>query len=192
MKPPKGPAAEVGPIPPMNESIQPSDAAPTAGDSSAEVPDALRPVVRGLHHVAIAVPSIATARGVFEGALRMTATAGVEHVADQRVDVLVLMGGPQRIELVEPASEDSPISKFLERSGGRSGLHHLAWEVDDVAAAIEQVKAAGVQMIDDAPRPGSHGTRIAFIHPKSTGGVLMELVEDPSSSAPKPHGAADH
>ena len=149
-------------------------------------PAALKPVALGLHHVAIAVPSIEASRAVFEDALGMTARAGVEHVADQRVDVLVLMAGSQRIELVEPASEDSPISKFLERSGGRSGLHHLAWEVADVAEAIARVKAAGVQMIDEAPRPGSHGTRIAFIHPKSTGGVLMELVEDPASNA------ADH
>lgn len=176
----------------MNDSTHPApglsdaraDGSPHAG---ANVPSAIRPVVLGLHHVAIAVPSIDAARGVFEAALGMTAHAGVEHVADQRVDVLVLMGGPQRIELVEPASSDSPISKFLERAGGRAGLHHLAWEVEDVAAAIETVKAAGVQMIDHAPRPGSHGTRIAFIHPKSTGGVLMELVEDPSSDATADH-----
>lgn len=152
--------------------------------SSPTPPDALRPVALGLHHVAIAVPSIADARGVYEGALGMVAHAGVEHVADQRVDVLVLMAGTQRIELVEPATEDSPISKFLERQGGRAGLHHLAWHVADVAEAIAAVKAAGATMIDDAPRPGSHGTRIAFVHPKSTGGVLMELVEDPH--APRP------
>lgn len=144
-------------------------------------PEALRPVALGLHHVAIAVPSIADARGVYEGALGMVAPDGVEHVANQKVDVLVLMAGTQRIELVEPASEDSPISKFLERAGGRSGLHHLAWEVADVVEAIAHVKAAGATMIDEAPRPGSHGTSIAFLHPKSTGGVLMELVQDPHS-----------
>lgn len=163
-----------------------ADPTPSSSEPS-EPPAAIRSIVLGLHHVAIAVPSIEAARGIFEGALGMVASAGVEHVADQRVDVLVLMGGSQRIELVEPASDDSPISKFLERSGGRSGLHHLAWEVADVAAAIAHVQAAGVQMIDDAPRPGSHGTRIAFIHPRSTGGVLMELVEDPSSNAPADH-----
>lgn len=145
-------------------------------------PDAIAPVVIGLHHVAIAVPSILDARAIYEGALGMRAPQGVEHVADQRVDVLVLLAGDQRIELVEPASEDSPISKFLERNSGRAGLHHLAWHVSDVAAAIQHVKTAGLAMIDDAPREGSHGTRIAFIHPKSTGGVLMELVEDPTAS----------
>ncbi|MEL6430541.1 MAG: methylmalonyl-CoA epimerase [Planctomycetota bacterium] len=153
---------------------------PGLGGSGARAPDALAPVALGLHHVAIAVPSIADARGVYEDALGMVAKGGVEHVADQRVDVLVLFAGTQRIELVEPAAEDSPISKFLERSGGRAGLHHLAWRVADCADAIARVQAAGAQMIDTAPRPGSHGTTIAFVHPRSTGGVLMELVEDPA------------
>lgn len=150
----------------------------TTDSPSPAPPEAIAPVVLGLHHVAIAVPSISDARPIYEGALGMRATE-VEHVADQRVDVLVLFAGEQRIELVEPATEDSPISKFLERSGGRAGLHHLAWRVADVADAIRRSKDAGLTMIDDEPRDGSHGTRIAFLHPKSTGGVLMELVEDP-------------
>ena len=145
-------------------------------------PKELRAVVLGLHHVAIAVPSIDDARSIYEGALGMSAAGDKEHVADQRVDVLVLLAGEQRIELVEPASDDSPISKFLDRAGGRAGMHHLAWHVADVGLAIEHLRDAGVTMIDDAPRPGSHGTRIAFVHPRSTGGVLMELVEDPSLS----------
>jgi methylmalonyl-CoA/ethylmalonyl-CoA epimerase len=105
------------------------------------------------------------------------AAGEVEHVADQRVNVLVLMAGAQRIELVEPASPDSPVTKFLEKSGG--GLHHLAWQVEDCAAAVRELVARGVRMIDEAPRPGAHGTTIAFVHPKATGGVLMELVEEP-------------
>jgi methylmalonyl-CoA/ethylmalonyl-CoA epimerase len=99
---------------------------------------------------------------------------------DQKVNVLVLHAGTQRIELVEPASADSPVSKFLETRG--QGIHHLAWKVDDCAAAIAALKAKGLRMIDDAPRKGSHHTTIAFVHPKSTGGVLMELVQDPPSS----------
>ena len=142
-------------------------------------PETLRGVVRGLHHVAIVVPSIAAARPTWEGALGLVGGA-VEHVADQRVNVLVLRAGTQRIELVEPATPDSPVTKFLEKSGG--GLHHLAWRVDDVAAALAALTAAGVRLIDATPRPGSHGTRIAFVHPKSTGGVLMELVEDGSDA----------
>lgn len=139
-------------------------------------PQALSGVVQGLHHVAIAVASLAEARQAYEGALGLSATEP-EFVPDQKVNVLVLYAGEQRIELVEPASADSPISKFLETRGG--GIHHLAWRVADVARAIEHLKSKGVRLIDEAPRPGAHGTRIAFVHPKSTGGVLMELVEEP-------------
>ena len=138
-----------------------------------EPPRGIRSVVRGLHHVAIAVESIATARVAWERGLGLVA-GDVEFVEDQRVNVLVLLAGDQRIELVEPAAPDSPVSAFLAKRGG--GLHHLAWRVDDVAAAIAALEAAGVKMIDRAPRPGAHGTRIAFVHPRSTGGVLMELV----------------
>jgi len=140
-------------------------------------PDSIAPVVRGLHHVAIVVPSIAAARGAYEGALGMSASAP-EHVADQKVNVLVLHAGEQRIELVEPAADDSPVSGFLARRGG--GLHHLAYRVDDLEGALARLKRDGVRMIDEAPRPGAHGTRIAFVHPKSTGGVLTELVEEAS------------
>lgn len=154
----------------------PDPQATDAAGCRPEAPPALRGVVCGLHHVAIVVPSIRAARPTWEGALGLTGGA-VEHVADQRVNVLVLCAGAQRIELVEPASEDSPVTKFIEQRGG--GLHHLAWRVADVTRAIATLTAAGVRMIDAAPRPGSHGTRIAFVHPKSTGGVLMELVEDP-------------
>ena len=139
-------------------------------------PESLSAVVRGLHHVAIAVESLAVSRKAYEQALGL-ASSEVEYVEDQKVNVLVLYAGTQRIELVEPASPDSPISNFIAKRGG--GLHHLAWKVDDVAAAIASLETDGVKMIDRAPRPGAHGTRIAFVHPKSTGGVLMELVEEP-------------
>jgi methylmalonyl-CoA/ethylmalonyl-CoA epimerase len=139
-------------------------------------PAVLAPVVRGLHHVAIVVESIAKARAAYEQALGLAASA-VEHVADQKVNVLVLYAGTQRIELVEPASPDSPVTNFLAKRGG--GLHHLAWKVDDVAAAILRLEERNVRLIDRAPRPGAHHTRIAFVHPSATGGVLMELVEEP-------------
>ena len=146
-------------------------------------PKALQGVVRGLHHVAIAVTSVAEARSAYE-ALGLAASEP-EFVPEQRVNVLMLRvdarAGSQRIELVEPASADSPISKFLEKRG--PGLHHLAWKVDDCVRAIAQLKAAGLKMIDEAPRSGSHGTKVAFVHPKSTGGVLMELVEEPRGGA---------
>ena len=141
-------------------------------------PEVLRGLARGLHHVAIAVPSLDEARGLYERVLGMRAAAP-EFVPSQKVNVLVLFAGGQRVELVEPAAADSPISRFVEKRGG--GIHHLAWLVDDVAEAIARLEEAGVRMIDHAPQPGSHGTKVAFVHPKATHGVLMELVEDPAA-----------
>ena len=86
----------------------------------------------------------------------------------------------QRIELIEPASPDSPISRFVEK---REGLHHLAWQVDDLEAVLVRLKAAGLRLIDENPRPGAHNTRIAFLHPASCGGVLTELVQIPESAS---------
>lgn len=141
-----------------------------------EIPVELRGVVRGVHHVAIAVPSIAHARGVFELALGL-GEGEPEHVPGQRVNVLVLRAGDQRIELVEPAADDSPISAFLARRG--SGLHHIALLVDDIDGALERLDRAGMRLIDRTARDGADGTRVAFLHPRSTGGVLVELVEEP-------------
>ncbi len=137
---------------------------------------ALKGVVSGLHHVAIVVESIEKARGVYEGALKMPA-GEVEFVADQKVRVLVVHAGSQRIELVEPASPDSPVAGFLAKRG--PGLHHLAYQVENIERAIAACKAAGLRMIDEKPRIGAHNCRIAFVHPSATGGVLSELVEEP-------------
>jgi len=142
-------------------------------------PEELRGIAGGLHHVAIVVRSLEDARLAWE-ALGLT-SGEPEFVEDQDVNVLVCSIGGQRIELVEPASESSPVSKFLERRG--PGLHHLAFEVTDCAKAIEAARARGLELIDEAPRPGSHGTTIAFLHPRATGGVLCELVENPSGAA---------
>lgn len=155
----------------------PTQPAGTAADPSSHLPAGL---VRDLHHIAIVVESIAEARKVYETALGLDA-GEPEFVADQKVNVLVLHAGSQRIELVEPASEDSPVTGFLAKRGG--GLHHVAYRVDDCAAAIAALEAAGLRMIDRAPRPGAHNCRIAFIHPKSTGGVLTELVQPPDGEA---------
>ncbi len=141
-------------------------------------PDPLAGVVRGLHHVAIVVERIADARGAYVEALGLGA-GEPEYVADQKVNVLVLHAGSQRIELVEPADPESPVSKFLAKRG--PGLHHLAYQVDDLEAALAVLRARGLRLIDEAPRPGAHGTRIAFVHPSATGGVLTELVEIPET-----------
>jgi methylmalonyl-CoA epimerase len=140
-----------------------------------QVDPKIAPLVRGVHHIAIVVESIADARKVYEGVLG-TSAGEPEYVADQKVNVLVTYAGTQRIELVEPASEDSPVSRFLAKRGG--GLHHVAYQVDDIDAALAALKSAGVRLIDEKPRPGAHGTRIAFVHPLALGGVLTELVED--------------
>lgn len=152
------------------------------GNASArEVPENLTGLVRELHHVAIVVPSIDAARAVYEGILGLVAEEP-EHVADQKVNVLVCWAGSQRIELVEPAAPDSPVTGFLAKRGG--GLHHLAWRVDDLDRTLETLKASGLRLIDEAARPGAHGTRIAFLHPAATGGVLTELVEVPQPERP--------
>lgn len=141
-----------------------------------EVPEALRGRVRDLHHVAIVVASLDEARARWVDALGLAVEGEPERVEDQKVDVLVCRAGSQRIELVAPAADDSPVSRFLERGGG---LHHLAFRVDDLARTLGELEEAGLRLIDRQPRPGAHGTRIAFVHPRSLGGVLVELVEVP-------------
>ena len=86
--------------------------------------------------------------------------------------------GDVRIELVEPTAADSPIAKFIEKRG--EGIHHIAFETDDINDAIEHVKKHKIRMIDDTPRPGAHSMEIAFMHPKATGGLLLELCQKSS------------
>lgn len=143
---------------------------------SARAPQALHGVVKGLHHVAIAVTSLSEARKAYEGALGLSASEP-EYVPDQKVNVLVLYAGAQRIELVEPAASDSPITNFLEKRG--PGIHHLAFQVGDCQRQIEALADAGAPLLDQAPRKGAHDCKVAFVHPKHLGGVLAELVEDP-------------
>jgi methylmalonyl-CoA/ethylmalonyl-CoA epimerase len=100
---------------------------------------------------------------------------GCEEVAEQKVKVAFFQVGESKIELLEPTSEESPIAKFLEKNG--TGIHHIAYEVEDIEAAIAKLEMDGARMIDKAPRNGAHGARIAFIHPKSSSGVLTELCQ---------------
>jgi methylmalonyl-CoA/ethylmalonyl-CoA epimerase len=126
-----------------------------------------------LHHVGIAVESLATAQPLFES-LAGTAGSPVEHVAAQHVNVVFIGSGPGRLELLEPTRADSAVGRFLARRG--PGLHHLAYETADLEAALAAHAAAGRELIDRVPRPGAGGHRVAFLHPRSTGGVLIELV----------------
>jgi len=101
----------------------------------------------------------------------------VEEVASQKVRVAMLPLGESRVELLEPTSVDSPISKFLAKRG--PGIHHIAVQVQDIRASMAELKEKGARLIDEQPRTGAGGCLVAFIHPSSTGGVLLELVERP-------------
>ena len=130
--------------------------------------------VKAINHIGIAVRSIDAQRPFYEGTLGAV-YEGVEEVADQKVRVGFFRVGDVRLELLEPSDPTSPIATFLDKKG--EGLHHVAYTVDDIEARIAELKENGVRMIDQSPRPGAHHTRIAFVHPKSSCGVLTELCE---------------
>lgn len=128
-----------------------------------------------LDHIGIAVESLETAEAFWGAGLGLS-LAGRERVDEQGVTVSFLPAGEARIELLEPLSEaPGPVGRFLERRG--PGIHHICLRVDDLDSLLAQLKRAGVQLIDESPRQGAHGMRIAFVHPKATGGVLLELAE---------------
>jgi methylmalonyl-CoA/ethylmalonyl-CoA epimerase len=128
-----------------------------------------------ISHIGIAVEDIESAARFYTDALGLK-LGGIEEVGDQKVKVAFLPIGEIRLELVQPTSPDSPVAKFLEKNG--PGIHHIAYHVTDVAAEVERMKAAGVKMVDDTPRDGAHNTRVAFVHPRASGGVLTELVQE--------------
>jgi methylmalonyl-CoA/ethylmalonyl-CoA epimerase len=130
---------------------------------------------RGIDHIAIAVDDIDTAIALFEKTLGLKVTHR-EEVGGFKVKVATLATGGTDLELVQGTIPESPIAKFVTERG--PGIHHIAIQVDDLDAALAALKEQGVQMIDHAPRPGKQGSRVAFIHPKATGRVLFELVEN--------------
>ena len=127
-----------------------------------------------IDHIGIAVKSLAEAVKVYQDAIGLS-VSGYDEVDDQGVRVAMLAIGESRIELLEPTGADSPIEKFMSKRG--EGIHHIAVRVDNIEEALERLKASGARLIDSTPRRGAHDTRIAFIHPSSTHGVLLELVE---------------
>ena len=127
-----------------------------------------------LTHVGIAVRNLDHASAVFSGLFGVPREPA-EEVPDQKVKVVFFQTGESGIELLEPTSGDSPIGKFLEKRG--EGVHHLSFEVEDIDEEIERLEAEGFQLIDHTPRRGAGGYRIAFLHPKSTNGVMIELSE---------------
>ena len=125
-----------------------------------------------LDHVGIAVADAAAATSFYRDRLGLQ-VAHVEHVASQQVRAHFLPAGECLLELLEATAPASPIAKFLARRG--PGLHHVALAVDDIHGALAELKAAGVRLIDDSPRPGAEGALVAFLHPSAAEGVLVEL-----------------
>lgn len=129
-----------------------------------------------LEHIGIATRGLDEALAFWRDALGLEAVA-TEEVAEQKVRVAMLPVGGTRIELLEATEPDSPIAKFIDKRG--PGIHHVAVGVPDIRAALARLKAQGARLIDETPRRGAGNCLVAFIHPSSAGGVLLELVEHP-------------
>ena len=128
-----------------------------------------------IDHLGIAVKSLKAARAFYEKlGLRVV---GEEVVPHEQVRIAMLPVGESRLELLEPTSADSPVGRFLAKRG--EGLHHVAIEVDNLAGVVEQLKKAGTRLISDEIKVGAGGHLYVFVHPSSTGGVLLELCQDP-------------
>ncbi|MFI3299432.1 MAG: methylmalonyl-CoA epimerase [Rikenellaceae bacterium] len=125
-----------------------------------------------IEHLGIAVKSLEEAIPVWEKMLG-TECYSIEEVTEQKVKTAFFKIGQTKIELLEATSEDSPIAKFIEKKG--AGVHHVAFAVEDLVGSLAEASEAGIQLIDKTPRKGAEGLNIAFLHPKSTGGVLAEL-----------------
>jgi len=127
-----------------------------------------------IDHLGIAVRSISDSLGFYRDVLGIELLC-TERVDDQGVNVALLPVGESRIELLEPFSEDTPVGRFIARRG--EGLHHICYEVDDLESRIEQLKKSGAKVLDGYPRRGAEGKLVAFLHPSSANGVLVELAE---------------
>ena len=127
-----------------------------------------------ISHLGLATKGLEEALKFWQDALGLE-NVHTEVVEDQKVRVAMLPLGESRIELLEPTSEDSPISKFLEKRG--AGIHHIAVEVENIEESLARLKAEGARLIDETPRIGAEGCLVAFVHPASTNGVLLELVQ---------------
>jgi methylmalonyl-CoA epimerase len=128
----------------------------------------------GLDHLGIAVRSIEEALRFYQGLLGLS-VAATETVEGEKVRVAMLPLAGSRIELLEPTEADSPVGRFLEKRG--EGLHHIALKVPDLDAAVERLRGAGAKLLNE-PRPGAGGHLYVFVHPASTGGVLLELINE--------------
>lgn len=129
-------------------------------------------MLKKIDHIGIAVRDLDETAKFYRDVLGME-LQGIDEVKNQKVKVAFFKIGETNIELVMPTSEDSPVAKYLEKKG--EGIHHICYATDNIEAEIQTMKAHGARMIDESPRPGAHGAKVAFIHPKSSKGVLTEL-----------------
>ena len=136
-----------------------------------------------IDHIGIGVNDLAAAKDIFGEQLGMFHQPEDEVVAEQKVKVSFFPCGDAELEFLESTSPDGPIAKAIEKNGGRNLVQHIALRVDNVEAAIADLQARGVEMLDKAPRYGAGGAKIAFLHPKSTGGILIEICEHPDRKA---------
>jgi methylmalonyl-CoA/ethylmalonyl-CoA epimerase len=131
-------------------------------------------LVNKIDHIGIAVHSIEKALPFYTDILNLT-LLGIEEVESEKVKIAFLKIGESKLELLEPMSKESAIANFLEKRG--EGIHHIALAVDSIQDRIDEIKEKGIRMINDTPKPGAGGAMVAFMHPKSTGGVLFEYCE---------------
>jgi len=131
-------------------------------------------VLDRIDHVGVAVSDLEAALALYEGALRMP-VAHREVVSEQGVEAVLLDVGENHVELLAPLGPETPVGRYLERHG--PGIHHVAYQVPDIEAALAQARDAGLRLIDETPRTGIRDSRVAFVHPAALGGVLTELVE---------------
>lgn len=135
-----------------------------------------------IEHIGIAVKSIDEALPFYEKVLGLKCY-NIEEVADQKVKTAFFMIGQTKIELLESTDPEGPVGKFIEKRG--EGIHHIAFAVEQIEEKLRKAEAAGIRLIDSTPRKGAEGLSIAFLHPKSTFGVLTELCEDKNSKTNK-------
>ena len=152
----------------------PGEQAREAAGTSRRRPHRLAAVFGRIDHIGVAVEDLDAAIALYEGSFEM-ALAHRETVESQGVEAVLLDVGEGHVELLAPLGPDTAVGKFLARKG--AGLHHVAYAVDDIDAALERLAAAGIELIDSEPRVGIRDSRVAFLHPRSTGGVLTEIVE---------------
>lgn len=135
-------------------------------------------MIKNINHVAVVVSDLDESRRFWEDALGLK-LAKTERVAEQAVDIAFLPVGESEVELLRPFTEDSGVAKYLEKRG--PGMHHICFEVTDITAVLSRLRDHEIPLIDEQPRTGSDGTQYAFVHPKGTGGVLVELYQLPEA-----------